>query len=235
MTTHGQKTQKDTAIKGAMTINGDFDRRATADTATMGWTASPEPGVARQMLDRQGGEVARATTIVRYDPGSRFSHHEHALGEEFLVLDGTFQDEHGVYPAGTYVRNPPGSGHAPGSEAGCRLFVKLRQFDPADLTRVVIDTKTATWQPAGHPGVTLLPLHQFGPERVALVRLAPGTAPPAHDHPGGEEIFVLAGSFDDEEGHYGTGAWLRNPPGSRHAAVSAEGCLLYVKAGHLAA
>ena len=65
------------------------------------------------MLDRIGDEVARATSIVRYAPGSSFARHEHAKGEEFLVLEGIFSDDSGDYPAGFYVRNPPGSGHTP--------------------------------------------------------------------------------------------------------------------------
>jgi anti-sigma factor ChrR (cupin superfamily) len=89
--------------------------------------------------------VARATTIVRDAPQSRFSAHAHDRGEEFLVLDGVFADEHGIYPAGTYVRNPPGSSHAPYSDEDCTLFVKLRQFQPEDLARVVIDTNCADW------------------------------------------------------------------------------------------
>lgn len=79
-------------------------------------------------------EVARATSIVRYAPESRFAEHIHELGEEFLVLEGMFSDEHGDYGAGTYVRNPPGSSHSPYTVDGCTIFVKLRQFDPADLT-----------------------------------------------------------------------------------------------------
>src|SRR5438046_1035028 len=98
------------------------------------------PGIERRMLDRIGGEVASATSIVRYAVQSRFSPHTHGGGEEFLVLEGVFQDEHGDYPAGTYVRNPPTSRHTPGSESGCIIFVKLWQFDPADRTRVRIET-----------------------------------------------------------------------------------------------
>lgn len=59
------------------------------------------------MLDRNGAEVARATTIVRFDAGRSFSPHTHGDGEEFILFDGVFQDEDGNYPAGTYVRNPP--------------------------------------------------------------------------------------------------------------------------------
>ncbi|GAL13613.1 hypothetical protein JCM19233_4618 [Vibrio astriarenae] len=51
-------------------------------------------------LDRVGGEVARATSIVRYKPNSAFSPHTHDGGEEFFVLEGVFSDEHGDYPQG---------------------------------------------------------------------------------------------------------------------------------------
>ena len=117
-----------------MNLNAEFGARAAVHAARLDWTPSPIPGVDRRMLDRLGDEVARATSIVRYAPHSHFSPHTHGGGEEFLVLDGIFQDEHGDYPAGTYVRNPPTTSHTPGSEPGCTLFVKLWQFDPDDRT-----------------------------------------------------------------------------------------------------
>ena len=40
------------------------------------------------MLDRIGTEKARATTIVEFQPNSKFPEHEHVGGEEFLVLKG---------------------------------------------------------------------------------------------------------------------------------------------------
>lgn len=110
---------------------------------TIPWVASPIAGVHRRMLDRIGDEVARATTIVRYDPGSSFSRHAHPGGEEFVVLEGVFEDEHGAYPAGSYVRNPPGTQHTPGSRQGCMMFVKLWQFEATDVTRILIDVDRA--------------------------------------------------------------------------------------------
>jgi anti-sigma factor ChrR (cupin superfamily) len=216
-----------------MQLHADLRQRAVMYAEDAVWVPSPLPGVTRRMLDRDGGEVARATSVVRYAPGSRFSRHEHGGGEEFLVLEGTFSDEMGDYPAGTYVRNPPGSGHAPWSVEGCMILGKLRQFDPRDTARVVIDSRTAAWMPMPVPGVTLLPLHEFGSEQVGLLRWQRGTRYPLHEHPGGEEIYVIEGTLQDEEGRYAAGTWLRNPPGSRHATYSAEGCLLYVKSGHL--
>jgi anti-sigma factor ChrR (cupin superfamily) len=216
-------------------IHADLTKRAVSFADEAQWVPSPTAGVERQMLERDGDEVARATSVVRYRPGSRFPRHEHPLGEEFLVLAGTFADELGEYPAGTYVRNPPRSGHAPWSEDGCVLFVKLRQFHPADLERVAIDTRSAEWFPGITRGIAVLPLHGFGSERVSLVRWAPNTRFVPHEHPGGEEIFVLDGALEDEEGRYAVGSWLRNPAGSKHMPFSLEGCLLYVKIGHLPA
>ncbi len=202
-----------------MELNADFSRRVVIDTLTAPWIASPEPGVERKLLDRVGDEVARATSIVRYAPGSAFVAHEHALGEEFLVLSGTFEDECGEYPAGTYVRNPPGSRHRPFSTLGCELFVKLRQSQPGDGSRVAMDTRRAVWHPGLVPGLTVLPLHEYGSEHVALVRWAPETRFQKHSHWGGEEILVLEGVFSDELGDYPAGTWIRSPAPESPSAV----------------
>ena len=116
-----------------MELNADFSQRVAVHAASIAWTPSPMPGVDRRMLDRLGEEVARATTIVRYAPESAFSAHVHTGGEEFIVLDGVFQDEHGDFPAGSYIRNPPQSRHTPRSAPGCTIFVKLWQLNPALL------------------------------------------------------------------------------------------------------
>ena len=216
-----------------MQLHADFSQRALIRPADSPWVASPMPGVERRMLDRIGEEVARATSIVRYAAGSRFSAHHHPGGEEFLVLDGVFSDERGDYPAGTYVRNPIGSHHAPFSREGCTIFVKLMQFDAADDQPVVIDSTQAQWRPGLLPGLQVLPLHQHGTEHVALVRWAPGTYFTAHRHWGGEEILVLEGTFQDEFGDYPAGSWLRSPHLSQHTPFSEAGCLIWVKTGHL--
>lgn len=216
-----------------MRLHCDFAQRVVVATTELPWTASPAPGVQRRLLERDGDEIARATSIVRYEPGSRFAPHRHGLGEEFYVLDGTFADEHGRYPRGSYVRNPPGSAHAPYTDDGCVLFVKLRQLAPDDQRRVAIDTLQATWLKGPADGIDVLPLGSFGAERTRLERARPHACWPAHEHPGGEEVLVLDGAFADEHGRYAAGTWLRLPPGSRHRPASDEGCTLLVKSGHL--
>ncbi len=216
-----------------MRIRADLDQRVVVDTEDLPWVDSPEPGVQRRMLERDGEEVARATSIVRFAPDSRFAAHSHGAGEEFLVLDGVFSDEDGDFGPGAYVRNPPGSRHTPSSAPGCTIFVKLRQMDPDDCTSVRIDTTGGEWRPGPAGGVEVMPLYQRDPERVVLLRFAPGARLERQEHPGGEEILVLDGSLEDEHGCYRKGTWLRSPPGSAHRPFSREGCLLYVKTGHL--
>ena len=217
-----------------MLIHADLTERAVVDTTDQAWVDSPLSGVQRKMLERDGDEVARATSLVRYAAGSSFDTHNHGGGEEFLVLEGVFSDEHGDYPAGTYVRNPPGSRHRPFSREGCVLFVKLRQIEPDDSARVVIDTAKTPWQPyPGAEGLDMIMLHTHGRERVYLARWAAGASYPMHRHSGGEESYVLSGEFGDNLGAYPAGTWIRNPVGSEHAPFSKGGAVLYVKSGHL--
>jgi anti-sigma factor ChrR (cupin superfamily) len=217
-------------------IHSDFEQRVALFTDTLPWSVSPLPGVERRMLDRVGGEVARATSVVRYAPGSRFDRHVHGGGEEILVLEGTFSDEHGDHPAGSYLRSPPGSSHAPFSVDGCLLLVKLWQFGPGDTETVRIDTRQTAWRQGLVPGLSVMPLHEHNGINTALVRWAPHTRFNTHRHPGGEEIFVLDGVFHDEHGRYPRHSWLRSPRWSQHTPFTeGEGALIYVKVGHLGA
>ncbi|SUV87500.1 ChrR Cupin-like domain [Bordetella pertussis] len=82
------------------------------------------------MLDRWGGEKGRATSIVRYAPGACFPRHEHPGGEEILVLAGSFSEEGGRYPAGWYLRNPPGSSHGALQRRGRRHLRQAAAYAP---------------------------------------------------------------------------------------------------------
>ncbi|MEO0485580.1 MAG: cupin domain-containing protein [Pseudomonadota bacterium] len=216
-----------------MRLNADFSERVVIRPDDYTWVESPATGVKRMMLDRIGDEVARATTIVEFAPGSHFDAHTHSGGEEYFVLSGTFSDESGDYPAGSYVRNPIGTSHTPFTKDGARILVKLHQFDADDTAHFAVNTAQAQFLPGSAPGLTVLPLHSHTSENVALVRWAPGTRFTAHRHWGGEEIFVLEGTFQDEHGDYPAGTWIRSPHLSDHTPWSDEGCLILVKTGHL--
>ena len=220
-----------------MRLNADFSENVVIHPDEMRWVPSPLPGVERKMLDRIGGEVARATSIVRYGPESMFDPHTHGGGEEYLVLDGIFSDENGDYGPGTYVRNPPGTTHAPFSTSGCTILVKLHQFAPGDSAVKVVDTAGGEYIAYGAgsnaAGVSVMELHDTPHESVKMIRWDPGSHYPRHSHAGGAETYVLAGMLSDEHGDYPAGSWMRHPGGSSHAPYSKDGALIWSKTGHL--
>lgn len=218
-----------------MRINTDFSQRVVIRPDDYQWVPSPAAGVERMMLDRIGKEVGRATSLVRYAPDSKFPEHIHSGGEEILVLEGEFSDEHGSYPTGSYLRNPIGTRHAPKiGPQGATILVKLHQFAERDTTQININTRIEPWRPGLVSGLSVMPLHEYDVEHIALVKWAPFTRFRLHSHFGGEEIFVLEGTFYDEHGSYPAGTWLRSPHISQHTPYTQDdGALIYVKTGHL--
>ncbi|MBL4907315.1 MAG: cupin domain-containing protein [Sneathiella sp.] len=217
-----------------MHLHDDFKQRAVMHGEKLDWIASPMKGVDRRMLERIGGEVARATTIVRYAPGSAFSPHTHTGGEEFIVLEGVFQDEHGDYPVGSYVRNPPTSSHTPGSEEGCVILVKLWQYDPEDRSHVVIDlNKMEAIDDPHQSGVSITPLFKDNRETVRLEHWKAGEIIELGSK-GGAEYFVLDGSFTFDAETFQRHSWLRLPEGDKVSVTTGEeGARVWVKTDHL--
>lgn len=210
----------------------DFSQSVVINTQNEEWQPSPMNGVWRKPLAREWAEKGHATSIVKYDPGARFSAHEHPFGEEIFVLDGTFSDEHGDFGPGTYFRNPPGTHHAPFSNEGCTLFVKLHQFSANDITPVRIDTLNTPWLP-GQGNLEVMPLHSFETQHTALVKWPANEKFIPHRHFGGEEILVLSGEFCDEHGVYPAGTWIRSPHLSQHHPFVNNETIILVKTGHL--
>ncbi|MBB3996000.1 hypothetical protein GGR95_003666 [Sulfitobacter undariae] len=215
-----------------MELNADFKEQITIHSEQLEWIPSPMQGVDRRMLDRIGGEVARATSIVRYAKGSKFSAHTHTGGEEFIVLDGVFQDEHGDFPEGTYVRNPPTTSHTPGSDEGCTIFVKLWQFDPDDRNQF---RKTMAEELATPiDGVATAHLHSDAFEVVTYHHLDAGAALSKSDV-GGTEMLVIHGTVTHGADTLDKGAWLRLPEGDAlHVTAGKDGAKIWIKTGHLA-
>lgn len=221
---------------GTESINGDLSVRAVADTHRMAWAPSPSGSVWRKRVHRVGpAESGQVTSVVRYEPRSRFPAHDHPEGEEILVLEGVFSDEHGNWPAGTYLLNPEGFRHAPFSEPGCVLFVKLRQYPGKARRHVAVDTGGLAWQQASLAALSRKTLYrQAGFSDVTcLEHWAPGAELGTVSYEHGVEFFVLQGEFSDEAGTYSSGGWLRLPAGSQHRPRSVEGCIVYVKTGGL--
>jgi hypothetical protein len=217
-----------------MKISADFSQRVVVHSDSLEWIESPMPGVHRKPLDRVGAEVARATTIVRYAPGSKFSPHIHTGGEEFIVLDGIFQDEHGSFPVGAYIRNPPQSKHRPSSDIGCIILVKLWQFQPSDRTHVCLQTNfMGSVQHADFKGIHITSLYKDTIEEVSLVNFEPA-AEIILDVKNGAELFVLSGSLDEQNDTLTKHSWLRVPINSEiNAKAGKKGAKIWFKKGHL--
>lgn len=216
-----------------MRLNDDLSIRTLVHAAALDWVPSPARGVDRRMLFRIGNEKARATSIVRYAPGSQFARHGHPGGEEILVLEGTFQDETGDFPSGSYVRNPPGTAHAPGSEAGCTILVKLWQFRQDDQERIV--RRPGQGKPGAlRPGISSsLILFENTTEQVMLEVWQPG-AEVEWANPNGLELLVLDGGFRDKTDWLTRWSWLRLPPGKPlHAKVELQGARVWLKSAPL--
>ena len=216
-------------------LNQDFTKRVVINTLNEKWHTSPSSGVERLYLERDNmGEYAKASSIVKFHPGSKFDNHIHDNGEEIFVLEGTFSDQHGDYTHGTYLRNPHNSDHIPFSKDGCKILVKLRQFQNGDTVSIVKDTLKSAWLQGLVPGLKVMPLHTFQTEHVAMVKWKPNTQFNTHKHWGGEEIYVVEGVFYDQFGSYPKGTWIRSPHLSEHRPFTKnEGALIFVKTGHL--
>lgn len=217
-------------------LNGDLDRRIAINTDAMDWVSSPGGEVLRKRLHHVGqAESGQVTSIVRYPPGSEFPRHPHPGGEEILVLEGVFSDEHGDWPAGTYLLNPEGFEHRPFSREGCLLFVKLGQYPGAKRRHVALRSRDQTWRARVRPGVSWKKLYAQEPfsDHMRLERWNQADDVGVMNFPQGAELFVLSGEFSDSEGRYPRHGWLRLPAGS---SLSPEGaaCELYIKEGGFA-
>lgn len=215
-----------------MLVNADFSRRVTLEPAQHRWVASPQPGVERVMLDRLGEEKARATSLVRYAAGSSFPFHHHPGGEEILVLSGAFSEGHDHYPAGWYLRSPPGSGHQPYSREGALIFVKLWQMAPDEHEAVRLDTHDPQrW--TTQDGRAVCALFEGPHERTRLERAAPGTTLlPLRVQ--GAELLVIEGEVCAGTQCLASGSWIRLPPGQYPVfRAGSTGATVYLKTGHL--
>lgn len=205
------------------------------DINSMDWQPSPSSSVWRKRLEHIGeSESGIVTSIVRYDPDSKFKEHNHPDGEEIFVLDGTFSDEHGDWPVGTYLLNPEGHAHSPRSQKGCVIFVKLRQYPGKSRKQITINTEKIGWSKlSGSKEVKTLYKEEGYPEEMRLEKWDALTGVEKTSYPSGVEILVLSGTLQDEDGSYPKLTWLKFPPNSTHQPFSESGCVFYIKTGNI--
>jgi anti-sigma factor ChrR (cupin superfamily) len=195
-----------------MLINDDLTQSALVQAGHLAWIPSPAVGVDRKMLYRVGGEVARATSLVRYAPGSAFPAHVHSGGEEILVLEGIFQDEHDDFPAGSYFRNPPGTSHSPASAEGCTIFVRLWQYREGDDVQIVRKPGEGEATPLREGASAARVLFEDAAERVSIEDWRPSAAVTVVNHKG-LEFFLVSGDLAVNGDGLEAQSWGRLPAG----------------------
>ena len=107
-----------------------------------------------------------------------------------------------------------------------KLLKRIAEDDRADVKGVIVRAGDTEWQPSTVPGVQTRPLLD---EKTMLVRMAPKTWYPAHDHPAAEQCLVLEGSLSTEGITAYAGDFTYMPAGSVHQPLYSEGgCLLLI-------
>lgn len=216
-----------------MHIHADFSQYVIIKPEDYHWVKSPRGEVSRVMFDRIGTEQARATSLVKYAPHSAFPPHQHMLGEEILVLSGTFtENNHQDYPQGWYLRNPHNSIHQTSSEHGALIFVKLRQMTEYENQYTRINTHNPDhWRKIGDSMRCTLYQSEF--ENTYLEKLTHNQVFENNSHQG-LELFILSGYLRYGTDIYTSGTWLRFPTQQTVRFQTEESeTIIYVKEGHL--
>lgn len=101
------------------------------------------------------------------------------------------------------------------------------------LTQLVRSHQTE-WKPLSEPGVSgvYVKVLRFDQDThrapSILLKFEAGATYPAHNHPGGEEIFVIEGDIKLGKDHLQAGDYLYTPPNGKHAVWSENGCVVLV-------
>jgi len=207
------------------------EERRQRFTSELTWTVTGTPGVEKKLLVAGNEPGAHEVSILRLEPGARLPSLREGWGIEVVVLKGSWQLPEGTLEENGYSRRPPGEAGAGSTGTGCTLYVRSGPFaDDQDL--VHSQAGAEPWF-AGHGNLRVKSLHSMGDEGTALVLWPAGERFIPHQHWGGEEIFVLSGTFRDEHGTYPKGTWIQSPHLSTHHPFVEEETVIFVKTGHL--
>ena len=200
------------------------------ESSTLAWSESDESGVERKSvaIDLLGGYDVE---LIRLAPGASLPARP-GKSIEALVLEGEWTTPDGPLTSGGYLRRPAPLSTDNATEQGCTMFVRTGAFEAEDVMPIHLPASDDAWVP-GHGNLRVRPLHSFGAENTALVHWPANERFIPHRHWGGEEIFVLSGTFEDEHGRYPQHTWLLSPHLSNHHPFVGEETIIYVKTGHV--
>jgi quercetin dioxygenase-like cupin family protein len=220
----------DDAERDASEVMAGPGRRCFVETGGA-WRPTGVPGLTTIPIARRVGPSEARVALFRLAPGAALP--LLPTCREAVVLDGTLRLPDGDLDPLGYARRSAGDPWTAGS-SGCELFVRDGiPADPQNRSRYA-PFAAATWL-AGHGNLTVRPLHTLAgeTESTALVHWPRGERFVPHRHFGGEEIFVLSGTFRDEHGNYPARTWMLSGHLSVHYPFVEEPTLIFVKTGHL--
>ena len=98
----------------------------------------------------------------------------------------------------------------------------------------IVKTEQKEWQPLVEKGIhyegIFVKSLKFDPEQnrstTILLQFEPGASYPYHNHPAGEELFIMEGEATIAGAHLEKGDYLYTPPGFKHGVTSENGCLI---------
>ena len=91
-----------------------------------------------------------------------------------------------------------------------------------------VATAGIEWQACGSDGFWIKPLLEDPARglRSWLMRVDPGAWSPPHAHDEVEQVYLLEGSFYDQDRRYGPGDYIVRDAGAEHSAGSDDGALM---------
>lgn len=103
-----------------------------------------------------------------------------------------------------------------------------------DINNYIVRNKQKEWQPLiekgiHYPGIFVIPLRFDETKQrstTILLKFEPGATYPYHNHPGGEEIFVLSGEAILENVALAEGDYLYTPVNFKHSVATKTGCTM---------
>lgn len=203
-------------------VNADAGMPVVLDTNALPWQDTGITGVTQRVLERViDARKGRETSLLRLEPGSRLPTETVETRVDIVVLEGSYEDDHGSYAKHTFVREMPGSTLSISSKDGCLLYVKRRmpiRANERGTARSVVPVDRSKWVAIGHRFGMATRFYRdvHGLEQSRLGEMQPGKQIPTHDHSIGEETMILYGCLKDEHRTYTQGHWFRFPRGYEH-------------------
>ena len=171
----------------------------------------------------------RWAAVIRLAPGEEVSTNPTEHNDLYVLKGSVSESGHATYGPHTFLTR--GVASLVAGETGAMLFV-YREPSAAHAAQETAREHEMEWRQGAVQGMRVASLLESY-HTLMLVDWRAGTHMPYHDHPLGEEIFVLSGELKDQRGKYPAGTWQRLHPGTGHSPYADQPTLILLRNGHL--